>query len=411
MMNRSRKSSLWVYIVVAVLGALVFTFIFVPWLLWQLFSIEKTEERLTSEAYRNQWLAISKLSEHYDISVNVTAELVAKDLPALSDTVILEDVRSVIEDAEVSTALENWVVQGGTLIYRVPAINFDEDPRSVLQSQNFPANLLVFEKREQTGLFFPFANLRPTTKPPCDAPTLPIWFDDKDSATIAPRTNPYLDTSDSPYEEDIVTLAQMHFLRLNWGEGLVYFVTDLGLWSNLNADCSDNAYVFLRLVRGSVSLMPGLASELAVWIVKPTRPKTPHLLNLVWDNYHISIIGILLTFLVVIVARNIRSTPAIHAIPIPRRATIDYVTSASQFAWRKHDIKRFFKAFLWVTENPKGVFGPRTATGPAHKHEQADSKDPDTLNDSPTSEVDLIENVRKMQAKLRQNMQPSIRKS
>lgn len=411
MKNRLRKPLLWVYIVVGAFAVLAGLCIFCLWLLWWLVSVETSQVHLTMEAYRNQWLAISKLSENYGISVHVDSELIADDMPAISDSIILEDVRSVVEDAEVSAALENWVVQGGTLIYRVPAIDYDEDPLSVIDSRYFPANFLVFEKREKTRISDFLANFRHIRKQPCSSSTIPIWFADRDSATIGPRTNPYLDTSDSPYVDDIVTLSQTHFLHLDWGQGQVYFVTDLSLWSNHYAECADNAYVFLRLVRGSINLMPGMARDLAVWVVKPKPPKTPHLLGLVWDNYYIPIVGILLTFLVVVVAGNIRNSPAIHAIPIPRRATIDYVTSASEFAWRKNDIKRFFQAFLWVAEDPKGIFGPRTTTNQMHKHEQATSNDPDHLDVSPRNEEDLVVNVRKLQAKLRQNLQPSIRKS
>ena len=408
---RSRSSNFWVYVVIGAAGILAVVVIFSLWLLWRLITVEDSALFLTLEAYKNRWFAISKLSENYGISVHVDSNLMVEDMPLPSDVVILEDSQSAVVDESTSVALEKWVLQGGTLIYRVPVVFIDEDPLSTIESRFFPNKFMIFEQRERSLFDDLLRFVEPMRKQPCTSRTLPIWFADGDVATHEWKSSPHLDTSMSPLAEDIVTLSQMHFLRVNWGDGLVYFITDLGLWSNHFAECADNAYVFLRMVRGSLNLMPGRASEVAVWIVPPARIKTPHLLNLVWDNYHIPIIGILLTFLVAIIARNIRSSPAIHAIPIPRRATIDYVTSVSEFAWRRNDINRFFQAFLWVIENPKGVFGPRTTATTIQKSEQNNSDKPDLLNDTPTNEEDLVVNVRKMQAKLRQNMQPSLRKS
>ena len=408
---RSRSSNFWVYIVLGAAGGLVVVLAFGLWLLWLLTTVEDSDIYLTMDAYKNRWLAISKLSEHYGISVHVDSNLAAGDMPAQSDVVILEDARSAVVDKSTSIALEKWVLQGGTLIYRVPVVYTDEDPLSAIESEFFPNKFMVFEQTERSLFDDLFRFFDPVQKLQCATNTLPIWFGDGDVATHEWKSSPDLRTNMSPFAEDIVTLSRMHFLRVNWGEGQVYFVTDLGLWSNHFAECADNAYVFLKLVRGSMNLMPRPASEVAVWIVPTATIKTPHLLNLVWDNYHIPIIGILLTFLVAIIAHNIRSSPAMHAIPIPRRATIDYVTSVSEFAWRRNDIKRFFQAFLWVIENPKGIFGPRTTVNTTQKSDRTNSDKQDLLNDSPTNEEDLVVNVRNLQAKLRQNLQPSLRKS
>lgn len=411
---RSRSSNTWVYVLIGGLVLLGAVLIIGGWIVWLLVSEERTQLVLTSEALKDRWLAISKFSERYGVTVHSNAQLDAEDMPALSDTIILTDVRSSEVNESVNTELEKWVLKGGTLIYRVPVVHTDEDPLSVVNSNYFPNKLMVFEEREPSrfGTWTNWYTQFPR-KLPCEQSTSPIQFANGDTASLALRaqSSPQLVTSESPFAEDIETLSRMYFLRMNWGLGTVYFVTDLDLWANQRVDCADHAYVFLRLVRGSIDPIAARSNEIAVWIVPREPVKTPHLLNLVWDNYHIPLVGILVTFLVALIARNIRSSPAMHAIPIPRRATIDYVTSVTEFAWRKKDIRRFFRAFQWVSDNPKGVFGPSKGPVTENSNEEKKIGTSDMLNHSPETEADLVDNVRKLQATLRQNMQPSLRKS
>ncbi|MYD45703.1 MAG: hypothetical protein F4W92_05070 [Gammaproteobacteria bacterium] len=411
---RSRNSNSWIYILVGALVVLGCLLMFGGWLWWRLNTEEQTQIFLTNEALRDRWFAISKFSEKYGVRVHSRAQLNAQDMPAHSDTIVLADVRSSVVDENVSTALENWVLQGGTLVYRVPVVYTDEDPLNALNSQLFPNKFMVYEEREPS-IFdaWSLGNLQLPMKFPCSSVTQPIQFANGDTANLEKslQSPPYLVTNESPHAEDIVPLAQMYFVKMNWGFGTVYFATDLDVWSNQRVDCADHAYVFLRLVGGTANPIASRTNEIGVWIVPRVPVKVPSLLNLVWDNYYIALIGILVTFLVALIARNVRSSPAIHAIPIPRRATIDYVTSVTEFAWRKNDIKRFFQAFQWVSDNPKGIFGPRQSTEPGKTAEQMSTGPSGNLNDSPETEADLVDNVRKLQAKLRDNMQPSLRKS
>ena len=411
---RSRNSNSWVYVIVGglvLLGAVLF---FGSVIVWHMISEEKTKHFLTSEALKDRWLGISKFSEKYGVTVHSNAQLDAEEMPALSDTIILADVRSSVVDDRVSAELENWVLRGGTLIYRVPVVYTEEDPLSVIDSQYFPNKLMVFEEREPS-IFDTWINSyrQDREKSSCKSNTLPIQFANGDTALHEERNviKPHLVTSESRFTEDIVPLSRMYFLQMNWGFGTVYFVTDLDLWANQYVDCADHAYVFLRLIRGSVDPVASRTNEVAVWIVPRVPLNVPHLLSLVWNNYHIPLIGVLISFLVALIARNIRSSPAIHAVPIPRRATIDYVTSVTEFAWRKNDIKRFFQALQWVSDNPKGVFGPSMNTDIRSTHEFQKTGFSGHLNDSPETEADLVDNVRKLQAKLRQNILPSLRKS
>ncbi len=410
---RSRSSTLWVYVLIGSLVALGLLIVAGVWLVRQLNTVEQTRIVLTNEALRDRWLALSKFGEEYGISVNTDAKLDAEDMPALSDTIILTDVRSSEVNESVNAALENWVLRGGTLIYRVPVVSSTEDPLSALNTQYFPNKLMVFEESEFAFFFSLWLNWRMQArqKHSCRTETMSMQFENGETVDLEKRTfsPPYLVTSQSPFVEDIVPLSRMFFQKMNWGHGTVYFVTDLDLWSNHYLDCADHADVFLRLVRGVVVPLVSRTHEIAVWIVPPEPVNMPHLLDLLWDNYHIALIGILITFLVALIARNIRSSPAMHAIAIPRRATIDYVTSVTEFSWRKNDIKRFFQAFQWVSDNPKGVFGPSAATDTGNTTKLETSDTSDVLNDSPETEADLVNNVRKLQAKLRQNMQPSLR--
>lgn len=411
---RSRNSNIWVYVIVPALVLLGVVLYFGSLIVWYMVSEEKTQHFLTSEALKDRWLGISKFSEKYRITVHSNARLDSEQMPATSNTIILADVDSSVVDESVSARLEEWVLRGGTLIYRVPVVYTDEDPFSVINSQYFPNKLMVFEEREPSTFDTWINRYRQREeKSSCKFNTLPIQFANGDTAHHEERNviKPHVVTSKSPFAEDIVPLSRQYFLQMNWGLGTVYFVTDLDLWSNQYVDCADHAYVFLRLVSDTAHHLANRTSESAVWIVPREFVNTPHLLSLVWDNYHIPLIGILITFLVALIARNIRSSPAIHAIPIPRRATIDYVTSVTEFAWRKNDIKRFFQAFQRVSENPMGVFGPSMDTDARNTNELKYTGSSEHLNDSPETEADLVDNVRKLQAKLRQNMQPSLRKS
>lgn len=407
---RSRSSNAWIYILVIAGCVLMSLLIIGSWLLWLIFTEEDTIVFLNSDAYYNRWLAISKLGEQYGVSVHVDSVIDKENMPALSDTIILEDVKSAVVDESISVALEQWVLQGGTLVYRIPAIYSDEDPLSALDTEYFPNKFVVFEELERRFEIFSW-RIQSFEKSSCNARTVPIWFAEGDVAHLEWDIPRDLVTSKSPFAEDIVTLSEKYFLRLSWGRGTVYFVADLDLWSNHHADCADNAYVFLRLVRGPLDLIPFRTSDVSVWIVPIGREDTPQLLGMVWDHFNIPIVGILLTFLVAMISRNVRSSPAVHAFPIPRRATIDYVTSESEFAWRKNDITRFFQAFLWIVENPKGIFGPRTSIDAPLKSQQTNDEHSHQLNTSPANEEDLVVNVRKLQAELRRNMQPSLRKS
>lgn len=402
---------MWVYVVIGALVLLITLIVLISWLIYLMVTIETTRLFMTQEAHKNRWLAISTLGERYGVTVNPDSTLARESMPAPTDTIILEDVQSSVVSETVSDELETWVLQGGTLIFRLPVINLDSR-HNTLDTQYFPNKLMVFEEGSQTIFDRIFEHFQDLIKESCLSDSSSIWFADGDVAELEGRPTRLVNTSFSPYAPNLESLSKLSMLRLSYGHGQVYFVTDLSRWSNHSANCADNAYVFLRLVRGTVNLLPGLANEVSVWIIPRAPIKTTGFLDLVWTNFHVPIIGVLLTFLVAMIALNVRSSPAVHAVPVPRRATIDYVTSVSEFAWRKNEIERFFHSLLWVSENPTGVFGPTKARNSRQQQTQQTNTDrTSNVNVSPTNEVDLVVNVQKLQAKLRQNMQPSIRKS
>ena len=408
---RSRSSSTWVYVVVGALVLLIASVVAIIWVIYLWVTDETTDYALTPEGRKNPWLAISELGERYGVTVNTGSILSSDNMPAPTDTILLEDAQSSVVSERDSDALETWVLQGGTLIYRVPMIGL-ADQRHTLETTYFPNNLMVFEVGLHSVVERLFEQSQEVWKRSCFPPTSSIWFEDGDVATLEWRPTFSLNTSFSPYAADLVHLSQHNTLQLNYGHGQVFFVTDIDYWKNHSVNCADNAYVFLRLVRDSVNLLPGMANEVSVWIVPRVPLRTTRFLEMVWSHFHVAIIGLLLTFLVALIAGNIRSTPAVHAIPVPRRATIDYVTSVSNFAWRKNSIEGFFRSLDWVSENPTGVFGPTQALISRQKKTELTKTDETAhVNSSPRTEVDLVTNVQKLQAKLRRNMQPSIRKS
>ena len=406
---RSRSSTAWVYVIVGALVVLATLLILGGWLWYRMVTEEGTAWFLTPEATQDRWLATSILGKQYGFTVHSDWTLDADDLPALTDTVVLEDVRSSIVDETISNTLEAWVLKGGTLIYRVPVLYNEKTPPVTTNFQFFPNKLGVFEIRDRNLVIEILERMDGREKQDCATRTLPITFSDDDVALHDWRSSHTLDTSSSPYVDDLVPLSKMHFLRMNYGQGQVFMVTDLKLWSNHFVACADNAYVFVRMVLGAAKLMPSLVHEVSVWIVPRAPVNTPHIFALVWNNYHFPIIGIVLTFFVSLVARNLRSSPAVHAILVPRRATIDYVTSVTEFAWRKNSVESFFRAFLWIAKNPTGIFGPGKPNESALK--RADSNRRAHINMNPSNEEDLVHSVRALQTELRQNMQPSLRES
>lgn len=408
---RSRSSTTWVFAITVALALLAVLVVGLVWLLYRVFTVESSDWFLTSEARKNQWLAISTLGENYEVTIDSNWNL-AEEMPPIEDTVILEDIPSAIVDSTVSTKLEHWVLQGGTLIYQVPMLYDENNPLYATVTQQFPGNFMVFEDFENS--IFDFLNQRTgRTKLDCSTNHGTVLFGDGDVAILDWQSRNRLDTSQSPYADDLKVLAPNQLLSMEYGAGTVYFVKDLYLWTNQLVDCADNAYIFMRMVDSTFHLMPKLLNDVAVWIV-PSRPlNTPNLLKLTWNNYHFAIIGALLTFAIAIVSHNLRSTPPVHAVPLPRRATVDYVTSVSEFAWRKNEIESFFRAFVWVAENSRGVFGPQTPAD-SNRIQHTGSKEIDSqssLNLTPNNEMDLVVNVQKLQSTLRANMHQSIRKS
>ena len=406
---RSRRSAAWVYILVGALVVFATMLILGVWFFYRLNTVEEIVETLTPEALKDRWRAITMLSERYGVTVHTESALIAENMPELSDIVILEDVRSTIVVKSTSDALAHWVRQGGTLIYRVPVLNPQEDPLDVANSEFFPFNLLVYDIQEHNREFEYFSQLLRFEKQDCRRVTSPIRFSFDDTAQHDGIPWRDIQYNQSPLNNSLNPISVDHFFHTNYGQGQIYLASDLELWTNQRVDCADNAYVFMRMIHGSTDLVLGDVNHTAVWIVPRNYDNTPSIFALTWNNYYVSIIGFLLTFLVALIARNMRSSPAIHAIPIPRRATIDYVTSVSEFAWRNNSIEQFFQAFLRVSNNPTGIFGPGqakvTTQSPSHSNHLSQ------INTRPTNEEDLVRNVRLLQAELRKNIQPSLRNS
>lgn len=306
---------------------------------WWYTSLESREVRVpTDEASLNPWLAITMLFEAHNLSVKRVSPISDETSATTRDTIVVEHGPYTIETASKSAYLEKWVSAGGTLILRVTDV-WDEEQSSSSARKRFPMSLGVYVNNE------PVANAsryRFATFPPCPNFSHEVTFDN-----YPPLRMQGIEIDETVFNLDHVAegfnpeILGAGLVRMNYGNGRIYFVKYLNQWTNGSVGCFDNAYILLSIVSNFEHLNPRLVGP-TMWVMPIVA--FPSIFELIWKNAPQAVIGIVLAFLILIFVWNIRLSPPAYELSGPRRSAYEYTTSAAKFAWRNKDLRAYLIA-------------------------------------------------------------------
>ncbi|MCY3885883.1 MAG: hypothetical protein OXG24_13330 [Gammaproteobacteria bacterium] len=293
---------------------------------------------LIDEARLNPWLAVSILFEKHNVSIQRDSPFKGESLPSTLDTIVIQHGPYTIATEEQSSILENWVRDGGTLIYKVTR-HREEEAIERQGPQLFPMNLGVYLSRV----------LRPVpvsysldVVPPCPDQTQAIQLDNGPPLILqSPQVNQnLLEFSPAALASNPERLGE-GILRMKIGEGQIYFVTALNQWTNSYVRCDDNAYFLYSIVSRFGQPNSSLVNR-TMWIMPISE--FPSVFSLIWNNAPQVVLGIALAILVLIVSWNVRLSPPAYEMSGPRRSAYEYTTSAARFAWRNKDLRTYLIA-------------------------------------------------------------------
>lgn len=363
---------------------------------------------LTDEAEFDSYFALKELGKEYNFDVQTVNPFLAEEEPSLNDTLFIAKPQQLIWNKQNSEQLENWVRRGGTLIVEVDTLDSSERPADYFSRENyFPAKYAVYRIMERNDLpswATDWFTRRMQSTPNCSDSIEPFVLDmglalnmDK-SAAGGYR----FETHYSPFKHSIDEIAPSNLLHISEALGNVYFVNSFRMWKNDTIVCADHALLFLLLVHRTSNLLQESLSPRTVWIVQ----SYPTLATIVWLNSWQTILGCLVAFILAILAWSIRVSPPVYSVSTQQKHILDYVNSASQFAWHNKQIKNHIRALHQIAEQPEGTFKPK---GNTQRQEQSnpsnagyDLSDPNELN--PPNNAALIRVVRKLQRLLRNNL-------
>lgn len=350
---------------------------------------------LIDEARLNPWLAVTILFEKHNLDVQRDSPFDGDALPSALDTIVVQHGPYTIATKGQSSVLENWVRDGGTLIYRVT--QHREEEASERQSQElFPMNRGVYLSRDQRSVAISYGS---GTLPPCSNQPQKIDFGHGPPLFLhsSQANESLLDLSPAALAANPDRLGE-GILRMKIGEGQVYFVTALNQWTNRYVRCYDNAYLLYSIVTRFGQPSPILVNR-TMWIMPISE--FPSLFYLIWKNAPQVVLGIALAILVLIVCWNVRLSPPAYELSGPRRSAYEYATSAARFAWRNQDLRAFLIALgTNALRNHPLELRDRHISSIARELGIDESRIRDALRQEKSSprESELIEQVRIVQA-------------
>ncbi len=291
----------------------------------------------TNEARVNPWLAISNLFSQYDIEIHRESPFIGEQVPPYRDTVIIENGEYSIATPEIGRRLENWVIDGGSLIYTADSLPVDIEEWSAAE-QIFPMNLGFFRE----GRFRHGVGQVPGEFS-CSSGVTEVKLVDVEVARMASmddssRYSPLL-LDRVPRFLGLRSFGAGAFAYASYGDGHIFVVNSLEYWINGNVHCHDHAYILYSMVTRSTMRV---GETRHVWIMP--KSSIPSLYELIWNNAPQVVIGLAIAFLVMLLVWNIRLSPPIYKVPRPRRSAYEYATSAARFGWRHREVQPFVAA-------------------------------------------------------------------
>ncbi|MXX95156.1 MAG: DUF4350 domain-containing protein [Gammaproteobacteria bacterium] len=369
---------------------------------------------LTDQAAFDSYFALKELGKEYNFKVHTINPFLSEEEPSINDTLFISRPQELIRNRQASEQLENWVRRGGTLFVEVDTLDSSEPPADYFSRLNyFPAKYAVYrviepiEEMEQMDLpafVDEWINRGMQTTPNCSDSIEPFVLDmglalnmDKTAAG-----GYQFETKYSPFKHSMNEIAPSNLLHISEGLGNVYFVNSFRMWRNDTVVCADHALLFLLLVHRTSNILQESLTPLTVWIVQ----SYPKLATLVWLHSWQTILGCFVAFILAILAWSIRISPPVYSVSTQQKHILDYVNSASQFAWHNKQIENHIRALHQIAEQPERTFKPE---GSVQRQEQFNPNnvsyelsDPTELN--PSNNASLVRVVRKLQRLLRNNL-------
>ncbi len=421
MKSRFARYPIWIFLIVLLVIIAVVSLI----VLYLITTERREYPVLTQEAALDDWLGLKSLGENYSYTVHKRNPFSGDNFPPETDTVIVDRAYRTINSEEVSDQLYRWVMQGGTLIYKVEDDRESESRSKYMERGLFPSRLQVYSEQMdifqlsevmiQDGEFREWAEDRFREfmeSSLCVGSNITVPLDDQTQLRRVENEviPPIMDFSRSSFESSIEVYNEKALAKLNLGRGTVYFVSDLSLWNNWNIHCYDHGYLFLRLVH-EVNSLEQIGPEVRqVWIL-PHEALTS-IWTLLWINYFPTLIGLATAFLFGVILWNIRETPAVYEVPKPRRSALDYISNAANYARRRKDLGSFYTALTRLAQDSLKSLG----SGRATKNSKSENHDETKMLDqykffNPEDNESLISSVRALQVHLRRSRPSSTMKS
>lgn len=357
---------------------------------------------LVGEARLNPWLAISILFEKQDLAVRQESPFQDELSPSILDTVVVQHGPYTIVTNSQSSLLERWVSAGGTLVYRVSRSESDEEETQQETQKLFPMSLGVDLSRDRQPVDVSIVFGELSSCSPDHALEIALGQSPPLKLQNSNSTVPLFELS--PIAQEFQTeILGAGVLRMNFGRGLIYFVSDLEQWTNPYVRCVDNAFILYTIVSGFGK--PNRKGDPPTMWILPMAG-FPSLLELIWKNAPQVVIGMSLALLVMIFIWNIRLSPPVYETSGPRRGAYEYATSAAKFAWRNKDIQAFFRALssIALREHFSVNKDRRIANQIRHlEKDQSQIRRALWEEKRDLSESEVVEQVRLIQAELRKD--------
>lgn len=169
MKRHFRRSHVIVCIVVGGLAILLAGLWAFTWTWHRINTVPVPYQSLSHEARFNEFLAIEALSPNYNVEIKTKnpfeeSSLVFSDdnfdyetlielkvVPELTDTVIISEIRSSVNELWLSETIQRWVIEGGTLLVQVDNLLDLEVMQDYYDRELFPSNLQVFGVSDEFG--------------------------------------------------------------------------------------------------------------------------------------------------------------------------------------------------------------------------------------------------------------------
>lgn len=281
----------------------------------------------SSEARENSFLAAERLLNRLDReahSVRKVSQLPTELDPA--DSLILSTPGYALSSKQVDDLLA-WVEQGGHLLlatYRTYDLDADSGVNKLFDYLGLSVDTWSDaddEETEEIKEIFGFEEEQP------DTITLPNITE---PLKVRFYSRYFLQDADGNAAWAISDRSGTRLLHYQQGQGAITVLSELRLFQNRRLARHDHANLLWQLVQLNDNTGAG-----TVWL--QYAPQVASLLELLWRNAWMPLLGLTLTLIAILWAANRRLGPKLLSRSEARRSLLEHIQASGRFLWRQKD--------------------------------------------------------------------------